>query len=1066
MLARLSVEPLEVRSLLSGSTPAMSLPVSPPNETIDLAWDLGTPSQPESTIGSVGFGPDGAADVTWYHFQLEDAARVDLTVRPAAGRPTFAGVLSLFNNDPYDWGDPYDLDGHRLLAQVQANPQSGIADYQQDLGPGDYYVAISGGGNTQFSPVLAGSGFQGTMGVYQLTVAATDLDLSADGPTMLWSDPAAGAVLDASPLAIRVEMSGPLDPGTIAPGQTVQLLSVSGGVETQVALASVNFSSTADELQLFPLAPLAPGRYLVQLSGDSSGGQPVLADPNGVPLGEDGGHPAGADESFAFQVAGVDGVAGATTSDDTAATARDLGNLVGGRIAQVAGAIGVDPAFNPGLAPDSTNPDPPNNPANQVDLYHFRISGPGRYAMLAEVFAGRIGSPLDAGLSLFELDPSDGRLVFIAGDNNSLNPAKGTDGSIPLYLDPALFVALTAGDYYLAVADGSNTPSPIEGQMPGSPGILDPNQPGSAQNGWSTGPYVLNVMVRPAPPAPRVVASSPSSGQVLAQAPTQFTVKFSEPVNLQQLAYQTFEATYSPVLPQVFIEGADGTRYDVNLAGFDRATNTATFQMLDGLPNGQYTLHLSGPAGLTDFAGNPLVGNAPSGDDVIPFTVQGPDRGLSGDATDGYTIASSAAQGGAQAIGALFPDELQAGVTIVRGPESAGAAGASATSDTYVIQVLQYQNYSFQLSGDDVPAGTQLTLTDASGQPVLLTSLSNGQLYLGLLNAGTYTLTVGGWSADEAASVSYQVLIQINGQQDNAPPLVDGPAPALQIALAPSAGLPGSPSANGSVTSGGAVAGGSGIVGPVAGGTSGSGPAAVAPIGSVTGPSGAVAGGTDPGSAAVAPALNLAHIEGADGLSGLALGPLGGSGSQTAPLACPTVQVALNIPSTNSPALDSLAASLVTVTQVMPSDHRGEGEDEGIGPVESPDPPGIAPTDLPGAPEEDPGAAGAGLLTEPRGDFPAATPSRAADLVITIDPSVNLAPARPVGAVAALPLRSGTPPNPAPAAPAPLPPIGEEAQLEPDSRMARWAIAAATLATVYRGREVIRGLAHVWGGAS
>ena len=44
-------------------------------------------------------------------------------------------------------------------------------------------------------------------------------------------------------------------------------------------------------------------------------------------------------------------------------------------------------------------------PANQVDLYHFQITGPGRYSMLAEVFAGRIGSPLEPGVSLYELDP-------------------------------------------------------------------------------------------------------------------------------------------------------------------------------------------------------------------------------------------------------------------------------------------------------------------------------------------------------------------------------------------------------------------------------------------------------------------------------------------------------------------------------------------------------------------------------------------------------------------------------------------------------------------------------------
>ena len=213
--------------------------------------------------GSIGNGPDGAADVTWFHFSLTDPSRVDLSVSTPAGDPPFASVLSLYNNDPDDFGDLYYVGGNRQLAQVEAN-QDGVADYVQDLGPGDYFVAISGAGNLDFSPVIAGSGFDGATGSYELTIQASDLGLSGDGPTVLSSDPAAGAVVDSSPLAIRLETSGPLDPNTIVPGQTVQLFAgtnamIANGTANPVALASVNFSSTADELQLFPLAPLAPG---------------------------------------------------------------------------------------------------------------------------------------------------------------------------------------------------------------------------------------------------------------------------------------------------------------------------------------------------------------------------------------------------------------------------------------------------------------------------------------------------------------------------------------------------------------------------------------------------------------------------------------------------------------------------------------------------------------------------------------------------------------------------------------------------------------------------------------
>ena len=195
------------------------------------------------------------------HFQLADASRVNLTVSTPAGDPPFSSVLSLYDSDPWDWGDPYDLNGNRLMAQVQTNPTDGLAAYSQDLGPGDYYVAVSGAGNTAFSPVIAGSGFDGATGDYELTASATDLGLSGDGPTMLTSDPADGAVLDSSPLVIRVDLSGPIDPNTIELGQTVQLFSIAaGGAETPVPLASYNVSTTANELQLFPGA--AGARHL------------------------------------------------------------------------------------------------------------------------------------------------------------------------------------------------------------------------------------------------------------------------------------------------------------------------------------------------------------------------------------------------------------------------------------------------------------------------------------------------------------------------------------------------------------------------------------------------------------------------------------------------------------------------------------------------------------------------------------------------------------------------------------------------------------------------------------
>ena len=240
--------------------------------------------------------------------------------------------------------------------------------------------------------------------------------------------------------------------------------------------------------------------------------------------------------------------------------------------------------------------------------------------MLAEVFAGRIGSPLDPGISLFELDPSDGQLVFLAGNNNTLNPTQGTDGSIPLFTDSALTAGLTAGDYYLAVADGSNTPSPLEGQMPGSPGHLR-SQPARQRPA-----RLEHRPLRPQPPRPAGPESAPGRGLVAVQRPGPRPGPHAD--HRAILGADQHPAARLPGVRDIVPGDASpglrrGDRRDEVLPAIPglqpRDRTQATFQMLDGLPNGSYALHLSGPGGLTDLGGNPLVGNDPSGDYVIPF---------------------------------------------------------------------------------------------------------------------------------------------------------------------------------------------------------------------------------------------------------------------------------------------------------------------------------------------------------------------------------------------------------------------------------------------------------------
>src|SRR5206468_9235645 len=124
----------------------------------------------------------------------------------------------------------------------------------------------------------------------------------------------------------------------------------------------------------------------------------------------------------------------------TPATAHELD--VSGNLVQATGAVGDDLT---------------SAAANDVDVYHFQVSGPGHQALVAEVFAHRIGSPLNAGLSLFRRD-GDG-LHLVAVNDNTFNPTPASPGSpepTPLAADPAVFAGLTAGDYYLVVSASGN----------------------------------------------------------------------------------------------------------------------------------------------------------------------------------------------------------------------------------------------------------------------------------------------------------------------------------------------------------------------------------------------------------------------------------------------------------------------------------------------------------------------------------------------------------------------------------------------------------------------------------
>lgn len=720
------IESLEARALLSAV--AIETVTTDAPDTLDQSIDLGTFSIAE-VAGKIDAN---GADVDWYAFTL-----------PVASTVTFdstSGVVSLYNDVPGNFADALGNIGHRMLDQVSvAGP--GIASMSRDLAAGTYYVAVSGVGNSYFHPLLANSGIPGETGNYVLGISSTPLDTSSS------TDPLILAV-DASPLGVRLNLSAALD---FAP---VVQLSTTGNAN--VAVASVRQILGGTELLIVPSGPLAPGEYNAIVK--DAAGQVRL--------------------SVEFHIAASIGSESGTQGNDTPENSVDLGNIETEGLLQLSGFIGDDGYYQFSTA------NPTLFAGNDVDLYHFRIDATGAVGLQAEVFAGRIGSVLDAGLSLYRLDASTGSLVYVAGNNQTYNQTAATNRMTPLYSDPVLMSKLTAGDYYLAVSQGWNTASTLEMQLPGlGSGIHDPAIAHSGTTGSDIGSYVLNVQVVPLADPPQVVSVSIADQSTLPKSPTEITVKFTEYMNLAAPAFAAYLEDGQSQMSGIFIRDSQGHTYYPRFTEFDPTTFEAHFVMADRVPAGNYELHLRGNQGVTNVFGRPLVGNSPSGDYVVRFSISSTSVGTNGNPLVWTHDPDTEATGDSQVLGALFPKELRNAVSIVRSSRP-GTHSAADAADDYQFQVLQTQPHVFQLLGSRLPVGIRIELLDAAGNAVPTSSLNGGTTLIAALKPGTYRVRITGWPASVPTGINYQLSIHCPAQSDDAPQLFSGPASPLGIRLA------------------------------------------------------------------------------------------------------------------------------------------------------------------------------------------------------------------------------------------------------------------------------------------
>jgi hypothetical protein len=720
---RLELECLEARTVPSGAPQA--------GHTLDQAPTLGSLQAPGASLeilGAITNTPQGAGNIDWYSFTLNQAARVVLATHGAASGSTLVSVLSIYDNDTDTFSS---FGGHRLIAHDDGIFHGGDAQVVRDLAPGTYFVAVTGSRNSYFYPFLASSGYPGSIGSYDLTIQ--DLQ-SLPGPIVR---------VDASPLSIRLATAALLNQTTLhvdpSNGQNVFLTRQ----RMDVPLAFVNYSVNAQELQLFPQGPLAAGDYTLSIA----------------PL----------DYSATFHINSPNGKSGA---DDTLATAQNLTSITNAGLIERAGTIGTDSYYQLYL-PYSNTPATilPNYAGNDVDLYHFQIIGSGQFAVSAEVFAGRINSTLDPVLTLFD---RTGSVIAVA--DNSTNGTVGTDGQKPLFNDPLLFVGLQAGDYYLGVSSHGNQADPSQGVSGYNPTVSH-----SGQGGTTTGDYVLNLAVVGDNVPPTVTTSSISEGATLPAAPTTFRIQFSKDMNLVQLGYQIAQVAGQSFDNALYFIGSDGSRYQAKLVDYNSTTHEASFLMLDGLSTGAAELHLVGNAGLMDFAGNPLTAIDPSGDFIVHFTIGGPIRGTGLNRQKWYDQEPNNTFNTAQVIGALYPNELSVGpyrVHFIRPVK----ATATDTADYYQFQVLEDGTYSFGFSSFANGIMPTRSLTDSLGSPV---TLRGARTQFAHLQAGVIYVLRLGWRSVQASKVGYDLRIAATILDETPTPLTTGPAPALRLRLGP-----------------------------------------------------------------------------------------------------------------------------------------------------------------------------------------------------------------------------------------------------------------------------------------
>jgi hypothetical protein len=524
------------------------------------------------------------------------------------------------------------------------------------------------------------------------------------GPNLsiIGTSPAPGATLASDPSTVTFTFDRPLFDGSQGftdfqvdlvngDGSLTPMIDPNNGAEEDLSPDGTQVTVVLDQ-------PLGPGTYELVLSGMNE------------LMGQDGTLTANA-------LAGTDQTLGTFTVIQpgvTLAQATDLGTAAS-TTRTVSSTLDL-----------STNP-------LTVQLYKFTLTPDHFWRVGAEISAHRIGSPLNAALTLFD---ADGHPI-----KSSVLGRPDAPG------DPYLFSGLSAGTYYLGVSADVN--------RPGLPGAYDPSSgnPGSDTSTNPGGPFTLRLAADPADAAPAVLGVRLDHANPLDAAPTGFDIQFNTPMDVIGTNGTIFQKTTQglEVLDQ------SGRSWPIAAIGYDESQCQLTYIFRQRLPQGKYSVVLPPSGGLSDLAGHrPIAAGHPAG--VLATFVVGPNQ-PSSDPTD---------------LGSLFPQDVLAGLS----RQATVAPGATATFH-YANLYADFYKVGLDFTGGPVQVSVTLngapivqqTVTAPIAPTSSLFRLPVGDYYVRVTNLGTHPTKVS--TTLTIAQFSWESLLE-NG-------IGQGPALSLRL---------------------------------------------------------------------------------------------------------------------------------------------------------------------------------------------------------------------------------------------------------------------------------------------